>query len=208
MSGPPIGRSSREQAEAEKYFYPGTTVLRNKLGITDQGALDNAETIIVADRLGSLAPMKAFAYSEFKRAHVYVFQDLYEWAGQERTYTTGRSAASFAVPEFVGSEMEKRFALIRGDVRILSTDTGEFAAAAAEHVAEINAIHPFLEGNGRITRALLKDLAQRAGHRFSSAAIERSEWYEAARVSFEEQDYAPLAALIRRELERVREENP
>ena len=47
----------------------------------------------------------------------------------------------------------------------------EFIAAAATFLADLNAIHPFREGNGRTQLTFLFLLGERAGHRLDMALI-------------------------------------
>jgi fido (protein-threonine AMPylation protein) len=191
-----FGRSSRERSAHAAFFYPGTTVLKNKLDLQDQVALDDAEALLFAVRLLFLKVRPIPDYETFKEIHRVLFGDVYAWAGQTRSYTTGRGAAPFAAPEFIEPEMARRFELIAKDTRLTATEPGVFATAAAEHAAEINAIHPFLEGNGRMTRLFIQGYALAAGYDFSSAHIGRDAWYAAAEVSFMKADYGPLAQLI------------
>jgi cell filamentation protein len=92
--------------------------------------------------------------------------------------------------------MEKRFVKINADRNLRSSDARVFAAAAAEHAAEINAIHPFLEGNGRLMRLFIEGHAFAAGFTFSSEKIDRKVSYDAAASSFTAGDFRPLAKLI------------
>lgn len=192
-----FGRSSREQAAHSAFFYPNSTVLKNKLNLRTQPALDDAEAVLFAVRYAFLDIAAIRDFEEFKRIHAVLFGDLYTWAGQVRTYTTGRGAAPFAMPEFIEPEMARRFQRIVADARLTSPDLEIFSSAAAEHAAEINAIHPFLEGNGRMTRLFIQGYAQAADLDFSSALIAREDWYAGAETSFLRADYGPLAALIR-----------
>lgn len=81
------------QMSARKYvwgesFYPGTDVLRNKLGIRDRELLTVAEESRTMFRAAQLArsPIEGdFDYRHFRAIHAYPFQDVYEWAGEERT---------------------------------------------------------------------------------------------------------------------------
>ena len=64
------------------------------------------------------------------------------------------------------------------------------------HIGELNAIHAFCEGNGRIMRLHLSQLAVRAGHRINLSRIAAQAWDGASRVSFNTADAHPLAAVI------------
>jgi cell filamentation protein len=75
------------------YFIPGTSVLRNKFNETDPAKLSAKEEFAASVRLDELAcaPVPVtFDYDHMKAIHRYVFQDVYEWAGQERVGPLGK----------------------------------------------------------------------------------------------------------------------
>ena len=194
-------RRSQEQAIHDALVYPGTEVWRNKLGISDMAALEAAEAHIMAVRSLTRPIFQKFTLAEMQALHKHLLGDVYEWAGELRQYTTGRSAASFARPEYIESYFAsavERPLQREGYLRGLSRD--EFAARAAHFVNEANAVHPFADGNGRVTRLFLADLAQQAGWPFSIARIEadKGAWYAAAKHGFEHGDAAGLQACILR----------
>ena len=70
----------------ENYFIPGTKVLKNRLGLDDAEELRILEEKLVFLRMtefDSAAVEGAFGYADFKAIHRHLFQDLYEWAGEE-----------------------------------------------------------------------------------------------------------------------------
>ena len=89
------GRSAREQREYERLRYPGSDVLRNKLECRTQEELDEAERLIVAARLEDnlSADARRFDVNGIKSIHGHLFQDIYDWAGEFRRYTSGRGRA-------------------------------------------------------------------------------------------------------------------
>ena len=60
----------------------------------------------------------------------------------------------------------------------------------------LNAIHPFLDGNGRTLRAFLEALAEQAGHRIDLARIDPDAWKEASKVGYYTQDFHPMRDII------------
>ena len=60
----------------------------------------------------------------------------------------------------------------------------EFITAAADFLAELNAIHPFRDGNGRAQLSFLYLLAARAGHALELDKIERETFLPAMIASF------------------------
>lgn len=76
-----------------KYCYPNSEVLKNKLNITDKDDLFEAEKELTAIRLRELQenPVKGkYDFEHLKNIHKYIFQDVYEWAGKERTVEIGK----------------------------------------------------------------------------------------------------------------------
>jgi cell filamentation protein len=71
----------------------------------------------------------------------------------------------------------------------------KFADAAAHFLAELNAIHPFREGNGRSQLSFLILLAERAGHPFDLAKMDPPGIMQAVIASFNGAE-KPLADLI------------
>jgi cell filamentation protein len=72
----------------------------------------------------------------------------------------------------------------------------EFARRAAHFLAELNAIHPFREGNGRTQLSFIALLATRAGHPLLLARLDPGEFLEAMIESFGGSE-EPLAGQIR-----------
>jgi len=92
--------------------------------------------------------------------------------------------------------MNKRFAAIKGENNLRGLTAEQFATRAAEHINEINAIHPFLDGNGRALRAFLEALAHQAGHQIDLARIEPKPWNQASVQGYYRGDHGPLRDLI------------
>ncbi len=77
----------------DDYFIPGTTVLRNKFNEVDAAKLSAKEEFAASTRLDELADRPippTFDYDHMKAIHRHVFQDVYEWAGQERVGPLGK----------------------------------------------------------------------------------------------------------------------
>ena len=76
-----------------KYCYPHSDVLKNKLNITNAEELFETEKELTIIRLQELQknPIKGnFDFKHLKDIHEYIFQDLYDWAGKERTVEIGK----------------------------------------------------------------------------------------------------------------------
>jgi len=69
------------------YLYEDCDVLKNLLGIKDMKLLNDAEADYVTYRLKEIAinPLPGdYDYVHLLQMHKYIFQDMYEWAGQQR----------------------------------------------------------------------------------------------------------------------------
>jgi len=103
----------------------------------------------------------------------------------------------FALPPYIEGEMDRRFALIHRERDLRGMSTDRFAARAAEHICEINAIHPFREGNGRTQRLFLKVLARQAGHDLRIDRMDKEHWMRGSIESFRHQSYGQMTECIR-----------
>lgn len=98
-----------------KYCYPDSDVLINKLNITNQRDLFDAEVQLTSIRLQELQkkPLKGNCdFNHLKSIHRYIFQDLYEWAGKERTVEIGKGNLFCTTPciqDYANSVFEKYY---------------------------------------------------------------------------------------------------
>jgi cell filamentation protein len=91
--------------------------------------------------------------------------------------------------------MTRTFRWLAEHGNLASADAKSFAADAAQFLAELNAGHPFREGNGRTQLTFLRLLTSNAGHRFNGAALEPQRTLSAMVDSFSG-DLEPLKNLI------------
>lgn len=82
------------------YCYSGTDVLINLLNIRDVEVLEEAEIAFTKERYLSYQSDKSdiseFNFSHLKFLHLYLFQDVYEWAGKIRTPISKPVTLNFA----------------------------------------------------------------------------------------------------------------
>lgn len=195
-------RSEHERAAFRRVYYPGTDVYVNKLGLRDKTLLEDAERVITRRRARQSFPRSATCrtYDGFRAIHRHLFRDLYSWAGKERSYTTGRGAIPFAVPEHIGPWMQQQFNKLAAERYLVGLGLDAFAEAAAVYVNEINAAHPFIDGNGRTQRFWLRMLADNAGFDLTLTGRDSKAWNEASRLGFVQSDHGPMAALLKKRL--------
>jgi fido (protein-threonine AMPylation protein) len=195
-------RTANERAAYSRTFYQGSDVYINKLGIRDQKLLEETERTLTDRRAAEGFPARAHhrSYAGFKAIHRHLFQDLYQWAGRERNYTTGRGSAPFAVPAYIAGWMEDLFKQLARDRYLVGRTKQDFAAAAARYVNEINACHPFTDGNGRTQRFWLRMLADNAGFDLDIGSRDKKRWNDASRIGFMKQDHCRMARLLQSRL--------
>ena len=182
---------------SDPYTYPGTETLRNRLGLTDEKTLIEAERRLTQARGAEAARLTFPATADGYRAlHKHLFQDLYDWAGQDRTVNIAKGGSSFAAVPYVARELDKRFADMGAQSGFRGLPRDEFFDRLGDHINEINAIHPFREGNGRTMRHHAAQLAREAGHPIRIAAIDKDKWMEASRHGFLTGDHRGMAAVL------------
>ncbi|QKD00733.1 Fic/DOC family protein [Mesorhizobium loti] len=182
-------------AEFDPLCYPGTTVLINLLDIRDQTELDEVELALFLTRADEPLPAGELDYPHYSSLHRHLFQDVYAWAGQPRSIRIGKGGSWFCYPEHIASEMARVFGELGNPDRLADLDRVSFAKHLAHIIAEINAVHPFREGNGRTQLTFLAMLAEHAGFTFNADILDRDRVIQAMVDSFSGSE-APLQALI------------
>lgn len=184
------------QANADPYCYPNSDVLKNKAGLTTQVELDEFEAVMTFTRSEEALPRGRLSATHYRAIHHHLFQDVYAWAGKDRTIRLSKGDGTFCYPENVAAEMARLFAWLKQRDFLKEQSRAAFASQAAHLLAELNAIHPFHEGNGRTQLTFLALLADRAGHRLDFDKLDREVTLAAMIASFGGNE-APLAELIR-----------
>lgn len=147
--------------------YPGTTVLINKLGITDEKMLQETESFItgaVAAELICSSLKSDFVFDDYKAIHYRLFCELYDWAGKTRTVNLSKSATVFTAPEKINHLGECIFDRLKKLNYFADMPRNKFVSEVADLYSTINMLHPFREGNGRTQRVLFIQLIRNAGY--------------------------------------------
>ena len=183
----------------DTYCYPGTEILRNKADIRDKQQLAQFEYRKTAEHSMELreSPVAGqFDLLHLQAIHYFLFQDLYAWAGKIRTVDIAKGATPFAHHAVIQSYADKYlFPAIARDNLLAGLDKPTFVKRLAYHYAEINALHPFSEGNGRSTRQFVEQLARHAGFDLDYTKVSQKTWIDAATASFLG-DLAPMEAVF------------
>lgn len=188
----------------DSYCYPNSRVLKNKHKITDLDELHNEErnlSILRERELLDSGINGRFDFEHLKAIHRYLFQDIYDWAGEVRMVDIAKGnlfCRCFAIE----SEAERIFTELKQEKYLKNIKAGEIAKRLAYYLAELNALHPFREGNGRTQREFIRQLAYQNGYFLSYAGITKDEMIEASKASFK-LDYGPMEDLIINHIEPV-----
>ncbi len=185
----------------DSHFDDKHRILRNKLGITDAAQLEphiaRLSFIRVLELEAKPIPGR-FDIPHLRAIHRHIFQDVFPWAGDFREVMTARTGSfGFPPPQYLIPSLETLFAALKAENHLKALTPGTFALRAAHYLGEINAIHPFREGNGRSQREFIRSLALHAGHPLTWANLTPEENNEASRISFATGDNTLLAAIIR-----------
>lgn len=181
----------------DPYSDPVTGVLCNKLGLGTAAGLEAAEREITHAALILLheSPVAAtYDLLHLREIHRRIFGDIYEWAGQIRTVTIAKGA-TFCLPQYIGSAAGAMFGEL-GDENFLRGLTRDaFIERLAYYLDEVNALHPFREGNGRTQRAFFGQLARDAGFVLSWQHLDAARNIEASVASMRG-DLEPMRKML------------
>ncbi|WP_414493726.1 Fic/DOC family protein [Stenotrophomonas maltophilia] len=191
----------RYDSSNDHYCFAGTTVLKNRLGITSMDALEIAEqeiTSLTHRSVDYAAP--PYTLDTLKRLHLALFGEIYEWAGSVRTVDISKGGTPFCTNARIEPEAAKLFANLERDGWLANLSRDAFCRKFAEYYCEINMIHPFREGNGRVQRILFEHLALSCGYGIRWDLLTEGEWL-AANIAGVSCDYGPMAQIFDRILQ-------
>jgi cell filamentation protein len=153
----------------DPYSDPVTGVLYNKLALGTAAGLEAAEREITHAALILLdeSPVSpSYDLSHLHEIHKRIFGDIYEWAGQIRTVAIAKGAM-FCLPQYIDSSAAVIFGDLHDEDCLRGLRRDAFVGRLAHFLGEVNALHPFREGNGRAQRAFFGQLARDAGFRLA-----------------------------------------
>ncbi|WP_175492227.1 Fic family protein [Nitrosomonas sp. Nm34] len=121
------------------YCYPDTSVLKNKLGITDEKVLEEAEREITAISINYIKyndPPYNLEY--LKKIHSTLFSELYDWAGEIRNVDISKGGTRFCIASRITPEIEKIFSELAKESYLATVCDCDFAMKLSEYYAEFN----------------------------------------------------------------------
>lgn len=163
------------EARNSIYCYENSNVLKNKLEIADGNVLEEIERKLVFAKLYELRQNKQigkFDIQHFINIHTYLFEDIYPFAGLFRTENIAKGNFSFAEWEYIESELRKLLDKLKEQDYLVDFNKQDFSQNLAYYMAELNVLHPFREGNGRVIREFIRQLAFKNGYTLDLKDIE------------------------------------
>lgn len=90
----------------------------------------------------------------------------------------------FCPAENIAAMAEDTFNRLKKEKYLLDCSEEDMPRRLAFYLSEINVIHPFREGNGRIQRLFVEILAERAGYEVDFSNVTQQEMIEASAEAF------------------------
>ena len=192
------------------YFVECGDCLANKLDISDPAELQEREyQISAAKTLDVLAqdPPSILDFDYYLKLHQTLFSDIYDFAGKIRTVNIAKpdSPVPFAYADCIQPYADQIFSELKRRHYLVNLEKPDFISALAWLSSELNALHPFREGNGRTNRLYLNRLCLNAGYLLDFNLATREEILVADRTAFAG-DLAPLTALYTKIVDKIRQQ--
>jgi cell filamentation protein len=135
--------------EWDAYFWPNSNVFKNKARLTNPEALRAFEYEAWRQRAEELRlqPLPGrFDTTHYRAIHRYLFQDVYEWAGEFRKVEFTKVSSTFAPLRTPIHTLESWGEKILGDIaaedHLKGLKKTTFVERLAHHYGEINFWHP------------------------------------------------------------------
>lgn len=138
----------------------------NLLGAKSYKELEQLETVAFSLRATQLEQQELnwlfpLTIESIKQMHFYLFQDIYPFAGMIRDVQLMKGKTRFCQVEFIHNNVNSLLLQLRSEPDWKSLE--QAAERLAFYKSELNIIHPFREGNGRLIRIIIRKLAFHRG---------------------------------------------
>jgi len=175
-------------SKIDPYVYDNSNALINKFNIRDASQLEEIEKSFFMHKFEQPLPQGNFDYDHLKAIHKHFFGQLYDWAGNERTVDISKGNSYFGSHEFIEKALEKNFAQLAKDNYLKNLPFNIFIQKLSHYFNEINAAHPFRDGNGRTLRAFCSLLSEQTGYHLQWEHTDRASYIQANILGFEGQN--------------------
>lgn len=188
----------------------GEQVLANKLGIAASDEINEAELVLLEQLYQSVFeeqfPEGQLSVALLKCWHRRWLGNIYEWAGQERTVNISKGGFMFApsaqLPKLL-NEFDSKYLAQYTPCR--GMDGEQLITAIAITHVELILIHPFREGNGRLSRLLADVMAVQGGYKpldYQSWEQNKTQYISAIHAGIS-MDYEPMKHWVSEALRKI-----
>jgi len=201
-------KSSGKYSTQDHYFDKKHGVLINKLGIKSPHELELQERQTLLDAYDQSASFYSeshtFRAKDISALHKLFLGDVYDWAGEYRTVDLSSENIRWCHAKFIENEMQQLDKLLQ-ELTPLRPELSqtEILERIAKIHGELIVIHPFRDGNGRVTRLLCNLLLMQAEREAIQQTAfyddsHRLEYHEAIQSVWKNKDYDKLIAFLAR----------
>ncbi len=184
--------------EDEMSYYPETRCLVNYFGLKDKPQLKRVDKMVSSFRTAELLrlPLKMpYNFDHLVAIHSHLFGDIYPSAGMIRV-SSPKKHREYCQPEYIIPQAEKLFDNLRQSRYLMGIDdVDDFVNELAYYMGEVEALHPFMDGNGRTTRLFFDSMARSAGYIIGWGSSDPDHFLE-ANVAALDGDYQALIDVL------------
>ena len=164
---------SKYQLKENSFYYPNSDIPKNKFDIKESQIIHDIEQELLINAyevfFDELEDDIIFDENYFKDLHKRTFESLYDWAGIYRDFNMAKGESRFCQGSFIQSSSTKIFDELKQDNYLKDFENKPkelFVKKLAYYKCELNALHPFCELNGRITRMFFDMIVSYNGYKF------------------------------------------
>lgn len=137
-----------------------------------------------------------FDLKHLQNIHKFIFQDLYSWAGEIRVVDIAKGNM-FCNALFIEEQANLIFSNLKKENYLTGLTQEAFIKRLAYYFAEINALHPFREGNGRTQREFIRLLGLKNNYFIRFSSVLRDGMISASKKSFL-LDYTEMEEILKK----------
>lgn len=161
------------EIQRNRYFYPGSKVLRNNFDIKDYDMLKEVEATNSFNRLLELQdkPLKGdFGKRHLNEINKYLFEDIYPFAGQYRLMDIPDKLIIESSTD-IDRYLDDVFENINKEIMFVS-DKEKFSKIISKLYKELMDCYPYRAGNARTIREFLREYSMGKSHELGIETVE------------------------------------
>ena len=142
--------------------------------------------------------MKIFNFDTLCKIHKIIFEDIFEWAGHIRHGDfLSKGNSIFCRGQYIEENAKTIMGNLQKEKTLCGLNKSKFIERMAYYMGEVNALHPFREGNGRTSREFFRQLSFNANYILDFGKTEKEERLTADIEAFNGQ-YDKLIKILER----------